>query len=281
MNVISSQRFHFVLRIALAGTLICAGLSAGAQNDPTPPSPAASTPTSEAFAVVNQGASLIFPTGSICARKWRMRPIPTASKVKLLETVSCDHGNKKAPPDIFVKIEFGGEEGYLWKVDLAADAISVAQLAVEEQKVADEIAALRKQAFSRLEKPHGFAILGQKIFDVSEYTEGTGLEFKIVNLSKRTIKYAIFNVVGLNAVGDPVRSRISGQTTVTLRGVGPVERGYTATWRKDYMWMTDLVETFRLASIRIEYMDGTAVDIPGRSVKVASPEEVKVLSLEN
>ena len=280
MTLLPSSNLLGFLRVVLTGALIQLCVSAAAQIDPSSPGPAASAPASEAVVAVNPGTSLISPSGSICVRQWRTRPIPTGAKVKLLQTVTCRHGNMKAPPDVFVKVEYEGEQGYVWGVDLAADPLLAAQLAGEEQKVADELASLRKRALLRLEKPHGFAILGQKIFDVSEHTEGTGLEFKIVNLSKKSIKYAIFNVGGLNAVGDPVRSRISGSTTVTLRGVGPVERGEIATWRKDYMWMTDLVETFRLASVRIEYMDGTAVDIPGRSVKVASVEEVELLSSE-
>lgn len=104
----------------------------------------------------------------------------------------------------------------------------------------------------------GIAVLKARIFDVSEYTEGTGFSASIYNSSKKTIKYVTFGVVGLNAVNDPVRDRLRGGTVVSLRGIGPVEPGGTGSWSKDYMWMTDVVESYRLAEIRLEYTDGTS-----------------------
>lgn len=105
---------------------------------------------------------------------------------------------------------------------------------------------------------HGAALLKASIFDVSEHTSGTGFKATIYNSTKRPIKYVTFNVVGLNAVGDPVRGARGGSAVTSLRGIGPIEPGETATYSKDYMWLTDVVESFRVSSIRLEYMDGSS-----------------------
>lgn len=105
---------------------------------------------------------------------------------------------------------------------------------------------------------HGIAVLRARIFDVSEYTEGTGFTATVYNSTPRTIKYVTFAVVGLNAVGDPVRSGLLRRdAAAVLRGIGPIAPGETASYSKDYMWMTDVVESFRIASIKLEYMDGS------------------------
>lgn len=101
----------------------------------------------------------------------------------------------------------------------------------------------------------GVLIKNMTVFDQSEYTDATGWRTSIVNLNKKTIKYVTFRIVGINAVGDPVREM--GQTVRTLRGVGPIEHGEEATYKDEFMWMTDIVESSRLASVTIEYMDGS------------------------
>ena len=104
----------------------------------------------------------------------------------------------------------------------------------------------------------GVALLKASIFDVSQYTEGTGFEATVYNSTKKTIKYVTFTVVGRNAVGDPVRAGFRGNAASMLRGIGPIAPGETASYSKDYMWMTDVVESFRISSIKLEYTDGSS-----------------------
>jgi hypothetical protein len=106
---------------------------------------------------------------------------------------------------------------------------------------------------------YGVGLLKASIFDVSEYTEGTGFKATVYNSTKKTIKYVTFTVVGLNAVGDPVKGGfVRSAPAPMLRGIGPIEPGETGTYSKDYMWMTDIVESFRISSIKLEYMDGSS-----------------------
>lgn len=103
----------------------------------------------------------------------------------------------------------------------------------------------------------GVAIVSAGLFDMSEHTEGTGFRITVANTGKKTIKYITVNLVGLNAVKDPVRDRYSRSTQASIRGVGPIAPDESASYSKDYLWMTDLVEDFTIKSIKLDFMDGT------------------------
>lgn len=128
---------------------------------------------------------------------------------------------------------------------------------------------------------HGVALLKASIFDVSEYTEGTGFKATVYNSTKKTIKYVTFTVVGLNAVGDPVRGGFRGNTAPMLRGIGPIEPGETGTYSKDYMWMTDVVESFRVSSIKLEYTDGSSRVVSDMKNIRISAEDYEALTTDD
>jgi hypothetical protein len=104
----------------------------------------------------------------------------------------------------------------------------------------------------------GVALLKSSIYDVSEHTEGTGFSFRLHNSGKKIIKYATATVIGYNAVKDPVRDRLRGASALTFRGIGPIAPDETASYQKDYFWMTDVVESHRILEIKLEFTDGTS-----------------------
>lgn len=126
----------------------------------------------------------------------------------------------------------------------------------------------------------GIALLNHSVFDVSEITQGTGFKVTLLNTAQKTIKYITFSVVGLNAVEDPVRDRLSGGTTMSLRGVGPIEPFSTATYSKDYMWMTDIVEYHRLTAITVQYMDGSTKRLTNLKQLELDSTVAKILGLD-
>lgn len=109
----------------------------------------------------------------------------------------------------------------------------------------------------RSKAKHGIALLDWGVTDESEYTDGTGLSFKLLNSGKRTIKYIWFTVQGYNPVGD----RVGAPRTV--KGVGPIKPDDGASYSFDYVWHTDLVETAKFRQIKIQYMDGKFKTISG------------------
>jgi hypothetical protein len=105
-------------------------------------------------------------------------------------------------------------------------------------------------------KSKGLAILEWSFYDESEYTEGTSVSIKVYNPTQKTIKYLWFTFIGFNPVGDKVVDRRRG-TNIAMKGVGPIKTDESGTYKYTYVWFTDLVETARITSIKIQYMDGS------------------------
>lgn len=126
-------------------------------------------------------------------------------------------------------------------------------------------------------RKHGIAVLDSGVYDVSEHTEGTGFRISVYNPTKKAIKYVTVSLVGLNAVGDPVRGPLRNTTIATLRGIGPIDPDDSASYSKDYMWMTDIVEDFRISSIKVEYMDGSSKTVTNLKGVSLSEEARQVL----
>ncbi|CAA7195295.1 hypothetical protein [Chryseobacterium potabilaquae] len=93
-------------------------------------------------------------------------------------------------------------------------------------------------------KKNGIAIISA--YPTEDYSF-TGAEFKILNFSKKTIKYITFYFYGKNAVKDRVGINMS------RKGIGPVESLATATWSFNNVWLTDIVQTLKLISVNIIY----------------------------
>lgn len=127
-------------------------------------------------------------------------------------------------------------------------------------------------------KKLGVAILSTSITDVSEYTQGTSFKIEISNPTQKTIKYIWFTVIGYNAVNDPVRDRIKGGPALTVKGIGPIEPDQSGTYDWEYMWHTDIVEYFKVAEIKIQYMDGSIRTVKDQKAATLSQRTIDTLN---
>jgi hypothetical protein len=117
-------------------------------------------------------------------------------------------------------------------------------------------------------KSAGLAILNWSYSDESEYTSGTSTKIEVYNPTKKTIKYLWFSFVAYNAVDDKIIQK--GSSIVTRKGIGPIKPGDSGSYSYPYVWFTDLVESAKISSIKIQYMDGTIKTILNpRSVTVS------------
>lgn len=119
---------------------------------------------------------------------------------------------------------------------------------VEYQQALDK--ALKWVESTRL---HGIALIEHAVYDESEYTDGTGIRFSILNTGKKTIKYITFNFTGYNAVDDRVSEQ--GKFMLSARGIGPIEPNDVGSYEFEYVWMSDIIKYSKINSIRIQYMD--------------------------
>jgi len=104
-------------------------------------------------------------------------------------------------------------------------------------------------------KLSGLILMDYNANDESEYTDGTSMKFSFLNPTNKTIKYIWVNVIGLNAVNDPVIE--SGKSLKTLKLIGPIEAKDYAEYEVKYVWFSDLIESCKIKSIKVQYMDGS------------------------
>jgi hypothetical protein len=124
------------------------------------------------------------------------------------------------------------------------DYYTVTKALIERKELELKLAAIGREKadlskFVKIIESKGIAIADFKVFDISDVTEGTGLEFSILNATKKTIKYVFMTVVGYNAVDDPVTDRLKG-TRIAVKCVGPLEKDKMGTYSFDYLWFTDM-----------------------------------------
>jgi len=154
-----------------------------------------------------------------------------------------------------------------------ADSIRIAGQGkrTEEKAKKKVIEKIRKSAVQ------GLTVLKAGIHDVSEYTDGTGFSLSVYNSSQKVIKYVTATYRGKNAVGDPVRDSFNQSASKTLKGIGPIAVGESGSYSKDYVWLTDVVESFTLDSIKVDFMDGTSRVTQGSKITRLSPDEYELM----
>ena len=113
----------------------------------------------------------------------------------------------------------------------------------------------------------GISIPSWSVYDVSEYTDGTGMRITFHNPTKKTIKYVNLTFVGYNAVDDRVGRPI------TKKCIGPIEPYEHGAYDFEYAWFTDVVEYAKITSLSVQYMDGTVKHVASPS-SVVWPDEV-------
>ena len=174
-----------------------------------------------------------------------------------------------APPDLLLNLETIPQENF---ASVMGNHVAEIERRNAQQK-AEKVSAIKRRF-----QAHGIGILKFGVFDISEHTEGTGVEMEIVNLSSKPIKYVTFTYVGLNAVGDPVRD-LRGAPTRGFRGIGPIEPGERASYKKEYAWMTDVVEQAKAIRIDVEYMDKSKRSITRPEALLLTEDEATLLGL--
>ena len=141
------------------------------------------------------------------------------------------------------------DETYLWSLDsLASSKIlnSFIQTSKEKYENYKKITAV----YLEEGKSSGILIKEASIFDQSEYIDGTGFKITFTNPTNKTIKYITFTITGINRVNDIV-------STKSIKGVGPIFPKSEGEYTFKYLWNNDLVHTFKIPLIKIQYTDGT------------------------
>lgn len=184
--------------------------------------------------------------------------------------------NKKELHMIYGAIDSDGDEieGEDFCVMDPKDENSINNIEIETTIRNKQIELAEIQTKFDKTKKYGIGIVGAYIYDMSEYTEGTGFRVKYYNPTNKTIKYISSTLVGYNPVKDPVKDNRKKKTQITVKGVGPIGPENTAEFDFEYTWFTDLVKTFKIISIKVDYTDGTSKVVkPTQGVWIYPEEE--------
>jgi hypothetical protein len=150
---------------------------------------------------------------------------------------------------------------------------------LEESRIKIETAEkLRKTKLlmSRLSS-QGIAIIDYQAFDVSDVTEGTGFEIRLFNPTKKTIKYVSISFYGINPVGDKVQVEFKNTYINKVKCVGPIKPFEGAEYNFEYQWFNDLVQSVKLVSLNIQYMDGSIRNYTDFKNIILKEEEIELL----
>lgn len=98
---------------------------------------------------------------------------------------------------------------------------------------------------------------------------GTGLIFKGMNTSKKNIKYIYFNGYPINAVKDRCYCEIRHYSNTTCQGVGPIKSMESFSYYFDNTWYNSTIDQYIPTSIKIQYMDGSALTMNQAQIKSA------------
>lgn len=121
-------------------------------------------------------------------------------------------------------------------------------------------------------KEKGVAILYSNVYDMGEYVKSTGFRVAYFNPTNKTIKYVTAIVSGYNSVGDAVgKLNTWGAKQLKFESIGPIEPGANSVYAYDSSWFTDVVESSKILSLTVKYMDGSVK-------KIAKPDSARVSS---
>lgn len=278
---------------ALSGVAAAQSVPAAVAADPsgtTPKSMPSAVELKSRYAAVNRDADVGLSVPGDCRPSGAKSPV-SGVLVVVVRAVECQANFGGGPVKVLEVLYRGNplfvREDHVFMTDelkrsLAADdekSIAANRVAwIEASKYAYLYQLEKAMKALKATASQGIALIDSSIFDVSEYGEGTGFSVNFLNTGKKTIKYANFSILGLNAVKDPVRDRFSRDAIVRLRGIGPVEPNSFASYSKDYMWMSDFVEYHRITQIRLEYMDGTSKTISDIKRITVDPDFYEILT---
>ncbi|MGJ1292499.1 hypothetical protein [Sphingobacterium multivorum] len=117
-------------------------------------------------------------------------------------------------------------------------------------------------------KSSDIVIFKKSVYDESEYTDGTGIKYEVMNVGKKTIKYITFNFTGYNAVDDKV------SILKSRKGIGPIDPGESGGYTFEYVWFTDIVEYAKTNSIKLQFKDGSIRTLTNIS-SITVPDKIK------
>ena len=150
-----------------------------------------------------------------------------------------------------------------WLYNFLQNLLKESQKIILERKKKEETERLLKEKNREKTKKEKLRqIIRIKQFYSSKPNSAGGVDFNIIwqNKSDKTVKYATFEVVPYNAVGDIVECTIRNSSTFRGQVTGPIKKnkwnGYGTTWSN--AWYNNTIKKIKITGVDIDYVDGTS-----------------------
>lgn len=205
-----------------------------------------------------------------------------SKEVKLLksEIYELKHGKENAIVEFRSLLERGEEDAAIRLADTihekyngtsedleAQEKISVIRVNQEAERLAKE----EQENRTTEETVRGIIRIKKTYTSHPNSAGGVDLHINWVNNSEKTIKYATFSTKPYNAVGDYVTCTIRHDPVFSGQCTGPYEKGSgegnSRYWAN--AWYNSTIVGCSVTKVRIEYMDGSTVELNEEEIPYA------------
>lgn len=149
--------------------------------------------------------------------------------------------------------------------ELKTENQDLSKQVADMQAIIDDLATPAPTATPELVAVEALRDITITLFEPNS-ADGVDVALSWYNNSELTIKYITFSITPYNAVGDQVWCEIRNKSTMNLTVTGPNEPWDTAYCTFETVWYNPTTDSCVLQEIRIEYTDGTILEIPKSAV---------------
>ena len=145
------------------------------------------------------------------------------------------------------------------------------KIVLEKEQKDEKERLLKEKNREKTQKEKLRQIIRIKKFYSSSPNSAGGVDFNIIwqNKSNKIVKYATFEVVPYNAVGDVVECTIRNSSTFRGQVTGPIKKnkwnGYGTTWSN--AWYNNTIKKIKVTGVDIDYVDGTSETLYSTDIK--------------
>ena len=195
-----------------------------------------------------------------------------AGRVSYVETYASRIREKKEEDFPKEKARWERAKFYADSVKRArAEQEAMPELTEEEKKqrnaaVAKRVSELRKEIEETAGK-YGIVVSAWNWKYPTKYSYAVDVTLSVINPTRKKIKYVWFTVAAYDAVGGRLSS--FGETSVTVKGIGPIEPFETAAYEFENVFTSKVIDRMEIRSVKVQYFDGTNKTIYAGSPAIA------------
>ena len=188
--------------------------------------------------------------------------------VVMMSLVSCEEHKARKEREAFIADSLAKRRAFI------QDSLIRRTAFIQDSLEAARIEAARIEAVK-----HSIAITSCYL-SKADYCGGRDVILGVKNISKKTIKYLVWEGVFYNAVDDMVCCEIRNRYKMRGQVTGPIKPNVWDSYSWDCAIYNHTARRIEITNINIEYMDGTSLNIRGNEIQYLIKQGNKVVAQE-